>query len=373
MGLIKYPAFIGDAERIDLDRAMSRIAKAVSDRRVDFLFGAGMSAPKPSCVPAGRELAERLLELYFPDGASATDPSKVGKAQCPTCGSNVDIPARTMRLQTLAAALPFESIVEAIENGPGKKRGDLTAYLRQILLKDRFELNQAHKEFNSVCYWDGQTRVRRVFTTNFDPLIEEALGAHGVRVTEKNAAEIDAIQDRKQIPVLHLHGTLDEEYQITESDIFDDRFRNLHSRLRMALDDADAFVFVGYSMSDPDFRSVYLKHRNEMQLRKDRRKDAYVVAPARDHYAYSLAKGVWQARYAIYLPLDAESFFAGIKLFLDQTSRKDLQAAIMKKYRLMDENAYLDKVKQTAEILRIDNVEAEQFLFEARTKTGGRE
>lgn len=367
---VNYPEFIGSAERIELDQAMKRIATALIERRADFLFGAGMSVQAPSSVPAGRDLAVKLLEEYFPDGG---DDAKSGDAKCPTCGGKTDIPPRKFRLEDLATALPFECIAEAIENGPGKKRDDLTKYLQQLLFNREFKINPAHHEFLTVFSWDGHARLRRVFTTNFDPLIELALGAHAVRVTEKNANDIDGIQERKQVPVLHLHGVLDEDYQITESDVFDEEFQNLHFRLRTALDESDVFVFVGYSMSDPDFRRLYLRHRDNLKFRQQRKKDAYVVGPARDHYSYVLAKAVWESRYAIFLPLDAESFFAGVKYFLDRSTRQEIQRAIMKKYGLKDEKAFDDKVNNAADILQIDKAEATQFLFEARTKTGARE
>ena len=364
---VNYPKFIGPAERIELDTAMKRIAMALTERRADFLFGAGMSVQPPSSVPAGRELAVKLLEEYLPDGV---DDAKPEDAKCPTCGTKTGTQPRKFQLEGLATALPFECIAEAIENGPGRKRDDLTKYLRQLLLKPEFEINQAHHEFLTVFSWDGRARLRRVFTTNFDPLIERALGGCAVRVTERNANEIDTIQERKQVPVLHLHGVLDEEYQITESDVFGEGFKNLHLRLRTALDESDAFVFVGYSMSDPDFRRLYLKHRDDLKFRKERMKDAYVVSPAKDDYSYVLAKAVWKSRWVIFLPLDAESFFAGLKYFLDCSTRQDIQRAIMKKYGLTDERAFEDKVNTAADILQIDKTEATQFLFEARTKTG---
>jgi hypothetical protein len=346
---VKYPAFVGAAERVELDRAMSRIAKAVTDKRADFLFGAGMSVA--SDVPSGLRLATELLGLFFSDGS-----------------------LDEARRRELAMTLPFECIAQAIERSSGKARDDLTAYLKEVFLSRTLDINQAHRDFLSICFWDGRPMLNRIFTTNFDPLLETALGARGVRITEDNTQEIANVQRAEKLPILYLHGTLESgNYQITESDVFDRRFRALHHIFRTALNEADAFVFVGYSMSDPDFRSLYLDYREEMDLRQKAKKKAYIVAPEEDVHTYALGKGIWESREAVWLPLDAESFFSGIRSILDQRVSKEEKERIMKKYHLKDEKAFLEKVELTAQILRIEKGEAIQFLSEARTKTGAKE
>jgi hypothetical protein len=346
---VKYPDFIGATERPELDRAMERIAQAITDRRADFLFGAGMSAA--SDVPIGVNLATQLLGLFFP-------------------GDSVEEPRR----KELAAGLPFECVVQAIEQGAGKGREDLTNYLSSILLQPKFPVSDAHRDFLSICYWGGRLMINRVFTTNFDPVLEKAFGARGVRITEINTHEIDDVIRAEKIPILYLHGTLESgNYQITETDVFDKKFKPLHQVFRSALDQADAFVFVGYSMNDPDFRSLYLDYRENMDLRKKTTKKAYVVSPAHDVNAYVLGKGIWKAREAVWLPLDAGAFFAGIKSILDRRVRREEKERIMVKYHLKDEDAFRDKVTLTSNILRVEEAEAIQFLLEARTKTGAKQ
>src|SRR5437660_12055688 len=99
-----------------------------------------------------------------------------------------------------------------------------------------------------------------MFTTNYDTLLEEALGPDfSESITEKNAAEIQQVRDDGKIPVIHLRGKLDGDYQITEPEIVSDQFRLLNMEVRAALHHADAFVFVGYSLNDIDFRQFYFK------------------------------------------------------------------------------------------------------------------
>lgn len=74
--------------------------------------------------------------------------------------------------------------------------------------------------------------------------------------------------------------------------------------------DYNIFVFVGYSMSDPDFRQIYMEYQDGLKLRSDYEdaKKTYVVNKHSDIHSYRLAKQVWDSRKATLLPLDAEDF-----------------------------------------------------------------
>lgn len=341
---VKFPEYV-DGKR-ELMKALERIARALVDRRCELLFGAGMSVGPPSNVPAGRKLGLMMLERFFPAGTPAD------------------------RLEDLVNTVPFECIAQAVESLPGKKRNDLTPFLREKLVEADPPLNPAHDAFLSVFDWDGKRRLRRIYTTNFDKLLEKALSGRGVTVTERNAHEIDEISDEK-VPVLHLHGTLDDDrYQITESDLFSDQFRKLHSRFETRLREADAFVFVGYSMSDPDFRHIYMRYQNDIRSRVEDKKDSYVVSPTATQEEYELGKAIWSSRGAIWLPLDAASFFSAIKGILESSTTKDIEEGIMKKYHLADRAAYQEKVEETMRVLEISEADAIEFLSQTRPKTG---
>src|ERR1700736_5978934 len=156
MVVINFPGFVG--ETLELTQTLERIARALIERKCDFLLGAGMSSPPPSNVPTGRELGLKLLERFF--GASTAADT----------------------LEKFLDAVPFECIAEAVENLPGKKRKDLSPLLRHLLVDSDPPINAAHQEFLSVFDWDGQRRLRRLYTTNFDKLIEKALAGRAVTV-----------------------------------------------------------------------------------------------------------------------------------------------------------------------------------------------
>lgn len=350
-----FPDYVDGREQ---DRAFDRICQAILGRHVDFLFGAGMSVdddvPEERRVPTGKELAVRLLKIFFPP--KGTDP--------PT----------DVRLSALASDFPFEAVVQAVEDTRGKKRVDLTDDLKRILLDPKFKPSQAHHDFLTITEWDGESRVYRVFTTNFDTLFEQVFDSRGVAISDKNTADIHEAERSGQIPIIHLHGTLtDESYKVTETDIFSRRFKASHMSFRAALDEADAFVFVGYSMNDPDFRRLYMEYREEIALREHQDKTTYVVSPAADQYAYDLGRHIWESRGAIWIPLTAKQFFIRLRELLGKTLEEKVSALIMDKYDLKDKEAYREKIARIARILGNEEEDAVLFLREARTKTGGRE
>lgn len=345
-----YPEYLGDEKKNKCDQAFERIAQALLIKRADFLFGAGMSAA--SKLPIGHQLAVQLLRKFFP--ASAPDP----------------VPMED--LERLASAFPFEALAQAIEASRGKKRDDLTADLKEILLDPTYNVSAAHHDFLAISCWDGNPSLNRIFTTNFDLLLEKAFNARGVTITEKNTQEISKALRDEQIPILHLHGVLDEEYQITENDIFKPGFKALMGQFQAALTEADAFVFVGYSMSDPDFRKIYTHYRNEIEVRKRNDKLTYVVSPATDSQYYSLGSALWDSRGALWIPLDAIAFFARLKQVLQSDFDKSVIAKVMKKYNLKDDQAFSDKVDSVCELLCVEKPDAIRFLLEARDKMGGK-
>jgi hypothetical protein len=345
--VIKYPEYV-DTDVVD--QAFDRIAQAVTQKRVEFLFGAGMSID--SGVPAGPQLAQKLLRLFFPEtGAS---------------------PPSDNRLAEWAREIPFELLVEAVEASRGKNRADLTEDLTKLLIAPDYDISDAHRHLLAVCNWLGSPPVvNRIFTTNFDRLLDKAFGRLGKRITQANTREIVDAQRTGLVPILYLHGTIEESsYRITESDVFDSSFNSLQTMFRTALAEADAFVFVGYSMNDPDLRRVYRDYRSDIASRRELAKFSYVVGPATDSYQYRLGRKLWEVRGAIWLPFTAADFFAQLKAILEAKGDNLIRQFIMQKYRLKTDDEYQDKVNQTSEILHISENDAIRFLVEAHTKTG---
>ncbi|HEV7747696.1 MAG TPA: SIR2 family protein [Pyrinomonadaceae bacterium] len=345
-----YPAYITGSDGDVLDRAFERIVKALNEDAAAFLFGAGMSAT--SNLPTGTLALKSLLRLFFPG-----------------TGRN---PPEDNRLEELVSEFPFEVAVQAIQENLGGTRDDLTNQLKAFFLDPAFLPSPAHSDFLSACYWRGRQRLDLVFTTNFDTLLEQVVGSdRAVTITEQNAKEIRNVRADGRLPILHLHGILTEKYQITETDVSGDEFRTLTSEFRTALAYNDAFVFVGYSMNDPDFRGVYLNYRREFIDRKRTEKKTYVVSPAKDRYSYAFGKEVWKARGADWIPMDATGFFAQLKYLLESRFDREAKDNVKRKYAVADEKALEDLIGRVAAALKVGPSEALEFLNETKTRGGG--
>jgi hypothetical protein len=343
-----YPSYT-DVDAVD--QAFEAIVKALVTADAQFLFGAGMS--KESKVPTGYDLAVELLRKFFP---------KTGTK-----------PPSQERLENLAWEFPLEAIAGAVVKNLGRTRDELTEALKEIFIEPDYPLSDAHRDFITICYWTGHPIPNQVFTTNFDLLLEKAFTVErAVQVSEKNAAERKKVQQEGLIPVLHLHGTLDTGYQITEQDVYDTNFSTLKSEFRTSLYDAKAFVFVGYSMMDPDYRRVYREYRSDWESRKaNSDKVTYVVSPPDDEFSYRLGKEIWKERKAVWIPLEATEFFARLKSLMGTRAEVEARKEIMNKYKIKDEGVLEDKIDTTMEILGGTRQDAIMFLLETRTLLGG--
>jgi hypothetical protein len=345
-----YPAF---AVASEVDQAIARIAEAIIEpsQRADFLFGAGMSIP--ASFPSGFDLSKILLRQFFPK--SAADP-------VPDDG-----------IKELAASTPLELVAEAVEGAPGKHRDDLTSRLKKIYLDDSKKPTKAHHDLASIAMWEGRAALDRLFTTNFDLLLEKTFDRRAITVFDNNTRVVmDSLREGK-IPIIHIHGILDDDYQITERDVINEAYRTTTQLFKNALFEADAFVFVGYSMGDPDFRRVYRNFRDEIEDRKATRgaadKTTYVVNPASSAEAYSLGRAIWDARGAVWIPLDAEAFFGRLRSILADDTGQKRDDAIMAKYGI-DRDEYERRLRLLMDLLGIDRSDAVSFMFAARSKLG---
>lgn len=350
-GNFNYPNYIGVSDADTFDQAFMRIVKAIISCYAQFLFGAGMSGS--SGLPVGKDLLIELLKEYFPSP-----------------GVN---PPSLDRLKELASEFPFEAIVEAVEKKPGLQRDDLTRSLKELLLDPTKEPSKAHHDFMSICYYRGSPKLLSVFTTNYDYLLEDVIGRERTKtITENSAKEIGKAQQDGLIPVIHLHGTLDEKYEITESDVSNVKHRVIKSEFKNALYGADAFVFVGYSMTDPDFKRIYMEYREDWKSREENKdKTTYVVSPPKDEFSYRLGTNIWELRGAVWIPLSAEQFFAKLKYFMESYAEIEIRKKVKEKYDIKDENILNDKIERTAEILGIESYDALRFLLETPTRVGG--
>jgi SIR2-like domain len=143
---------------------------------------------------------------------------------------------------------------------------------------------------------DGLIRlpIKRIFTTNFDELIEIAYRAQGmqIRVSSSSRDFMDHRAARDTHHLIKLHGTIDQPgtLVLTRSDYARSRrersemFRYLTDQFEYA-----SFLFVGFSLLDPNFNILF----DEAHYARDGKNPvSYVVQarkdPIREAYLRSL-------------------------------------------------------------------------------------
>lgn len=281
-----FPEYLGPSERDDLQLQIEKIAEQLIDKNVQFLFGSGMS--RPSKIPTGSELSRKLLDLIYPSN-STPSPAEVEELLC---------------------TFPFECIAEAAKGTEPTQKEKLRTLLNESI-ENSTGPHSGHKIIVNLC---NKNFLKRIYTTNFDLLIERALGADRCKtITKENVWNLSKIESGEEpvIPVIHLHGTLTGDFIITEADIYYEKGEDwelLKDEFEKSLK-YNVFVFVGYSMADPDFRQIYMEYQRGLKIRSSlKEKKTYVVNKHSDIHSYRLAKQVWDSRKATLLPLDAGDF-----------------------------------------------------------------
>ena len=282
-------AALGDAAFLGVEGSVREIATSVLGCGTDFLFGAGMSIE--AGLPSGPAVAAKLLRRMFPDTGRFDD----------------------AEIERLSQVTSLEAVAEAVMRTlPEGKRSLLQAVTDMLHPGGRAPTpSAAHASFARLIRWGGQVRIHRAFTTNFDDLLEQVIGDSCVRVTEGTTRRYEEALVSGRIPVVYVHGRLDEgNAQIAESDVVNpSRLRSVDAIFQNRLFDSEVFCMVGYSMSDPDILRIYRQFREQLRLRQEHEKWTYVVHPVRSAAEFVLHQEVWQSRGALFLPLKGQEFF----------------------------------------------------------------
>ena len=171
--------------------ALWQIAGQIRNKAVSFFFGAGMSSAAPSTIPTGAALGSEIVTRLFPQ--------RVDKENA-------------MRL---ASAFPLEVLAEALAQDNIQLRTGLDELLTKQVAVAEFDTPDAHKALAGLAPY-----LTRIYTTNFDKLIERAFGDGCISVADSNDLPRVADAERREVPaILHVHGVEPGPYLITESDL----------------------------------------------------------------------------------------------------------------------------------------------------------
>ncbi len=315
----------------DIREAVRDIASSMLDRRADFLVGAGMSVE--SRIPGGFGLLKAVmadrLGLKNGDRTAAEDAT----------------------LDRICGSAPFEVILQAVQDSAAGDRAEVERLVSDGLRLRSAVPSAAHRSLASCISMRERPLLDYVYTTNFDNLIQEALGGVAHTVSHVNCGDLDNADLASRVRVVHLHGRLDAgDAQFTESDVFDPtRAKVLHNHLMARLVSAERFIFVGYSMSDPDMRRVHATYRDQLGSRgKD--KKTYAVVPVGDITELRWARRAWESRRSILIPLAAGEFFAALQAELAHYENQILIADLCAKFRC-SEAEIQEKITRLVELL----------------------
>jgi len=334
----------------EISEGIEAIVESLHKKEALFFFGAGMSAESGVSISEGL-LKEALKKHFFEPLGLQSEP---------------------LVLEELIKFFPFEVIIGAIYGDHDDERRQK---LRELL--DRKFANaspsEAHWYFASIL---GATvrRIYHIYTTNFDDILEKYLEDKLISITEDNFYEkIKFAYEKFVTPVIHLHGIHPNYYIISEGDVFLKESTKLNIMLLDDLLYSESFVFVGYSMNDPDFRRLYMKYREQLKARREAHKKAFIVYPLKkehNEYFYRLACKVWEYRGFTWIPLDAKTFFKQLKKQLEERHLRGYKEELKPQLDLKDEDTLDDLLENIARILRISKEEAIYFLREILSLRG---
>lgn len=312
-------------------RDIALIAEALEQGQIGFLFGAGMSVASGG-LPS-RELAYQILRKT--EFADVKDDDVVAKA----------------RIQEIAAEYPLEALAQGVElTLPTMHEGLISLLRKAIFGDDEPKPHNGHKRLGTII--NRWQTMKMIFTTNWDNLLEDGIGSSAKTVSIQNAEvtlyHLYEILQQKTA-VIHLHGTFDDTPLICEKDLIDPERPLFQLFLGELL--SKSFVFVGYSLSDPNIHALYSRARDLLTKRdKTLGKKSYVVFPPRDDFDYRVSNAVWRQRGATYIPLTAEEFFERLYNELDTRVLAALRGRVMRRLGMKTIEELNDKVAELVDV-----------------------
>lgn len=195
---------------------ISQVANTIQENNCELFIGSGVSCAAK--LPNWKELLRSVAQAYGYDVDASDD-------------------------------LPL--VAQYILNENSGNRNILTK-----LVSDHFDVHGISTPLHSIISNMG---ISQYWTTNYDPLLEEALGKHAnVSVICKDA-DLKRVVHDNSIIVIKLHGSYNEPDSIilTRNDY--DNYFMAHSLIQEQFSASLArksILFIGYSYNDPDIRMI---------------------------------------------------------------------------------------------------------------------
>lgn len=272
-----WPDFLSEGQKSALGQRVDEIARAATYQKLTIMLGAGFSKDAQN-LPIGSELAEALLDQTY-----GGDKSEV---------------------QRLSRQYELAAVAAQFEEETSGRREQLKDLLRRKL-STTAPLSDTEKALGTLA---SLAQIPRIFTTNYDELIERSLelraqsvkhSVKGIEEFEQRLREIDCTG------VFHLNGGFDDPV-ITEDDLRKHRSLFLEQFRSELL--TNILVMVGYSLRDDAIVTVF-HHIFDLLDRLRQGRASFIVMPVESATEYEVASRLWKTRGNIHiLPTSAGPF-----------------------------------------------------------------
>ena len=206
--------------------------------------------PAPESETAGNQIDPVLVERFAHGNGTVFVGAGISLgARLPSWAKLME-PLRNDLRNEVSAGASYLDIAELYETK--HSRGVLIQYLKDRLGDVRFQLTQTHELIVSL-------PVQRIYTTNFDNLLEQAARKRQInRNVIVNASHI-GLSDTSTLSIVKLHGDLEDADSLVISardyHSYFDRNPAVADLLKVELQ-THTVLFLGYSFSDPNFGMI---------------------------------------------------------------------------------------------------------------------
>lgn len=162
-------------------------------------------------------------------------------------------------------------IAQYIVNNNSGNRNCINNRIEECLDKKEFEPNRYHHVLANM-------KVNRVWTTNYDYLLEKCFASRKPNVIKSNS-DLTKIKFNSGMEIIKIHGSLDgnlDEIVLTQQDYDEILFKK--TALTQKLEDSfmnKSFLFIGYGYRDPDIRNLMIAAT--MKCKPNYCQDHYII------------------------------------------------------------------------------------------------
>jgi len=229
------------------------LAGAKSGRLVPFV-GAGMSIPCGG--PSWAKLRDQIIAQMGVDLGTGALENRLRAAL-----SSSDPSLLTEAVRTIASVQDPLMVADIYEKKVGRPG---VIDLLNLGLKGLSGPSESHRLLTKI-------PARAWVTTNYDNLLEAALNDEAVEYRHVLREEDIAYVDSTPMPLIKMHGSLIEPFlpdtvvfSRSDYEAYELKHPNLHLYLEFLMSTCPV-LFLGYSVSDPNFRHLYNRVRHRMK------------------------------------------------------------------------------------------------------------